>query len=88
MKLLDVLGKQLDEEAKGNATPPENINSRELYEQLLEKKVKEMEKMFNDKLNSLIEQMKVDKKEDVTPTVETVEEGEKNDSNSELSVSE
>lgn len=87
MKLLDVLGKQLDEEAKGNATPPENINSQELYEQLLEKKVKEMEKMFNDKLNSLIEQMKVEKQED-TSTDNTVEEGEKNDSNAELSISE
>ena len=86
MTLLDALAKQLDEEAKGNATPPETVNSQELYERLLDKKMKEMETMFTNKMNTLIEQMQSKKVETVDN--KSTEEGETNDNTTDVSVGE
>ena len=82
MTLMEALEKQLDKEIEGKATPPEpeeKVNTQELYSQLLEKKMKEMETMFNNKMNTLIEQMQ---KNNVNTDVKdkTSEEGVNDDS--------
>lgn len=80
MTLMEALEKQLDKEIEGQATPPETekVNTQELYSQLLEKKMKEMETMFNNKMNTLIEQMQKNNGNTDVPR-ETSEEGVKNE---------
>ena len=82
MTLMEKLEKQLDKEIEGKSTPPEDnsINTQELYSQLLEKKMKEMETMFNNKMNNLIEQMQKN-----TQPTNVEQEGETNDSSADVS---
>lgn len=85
MTLMEMLENDLQKEIDNNAQPKveEQVNPQELYSQLLDKKLKEMEKMFNDKMNTFIEQMQ-NKKEDVNGTTEVVQEGENNDSTTDV----
>lgn len=79
MTLMEALEKQLDKEIEGKATPPEpeeKVNTQELYSQLLEKKMKEMETMFNNKMNTLIEEMQ---KKNAIPAEKPAEEGVNNE---------
>lgn len=82
MTLMEALEKQLDKEIAGQATPPEpeKVNTQELYSQLLEKKMKEMETMFNNKMNTLIEQMQKNNVNTDVKDDKTSEEGVKDDS--------
>lgn len=84
MTLMEALEKQLDKEIEGKATPPEpeeKVNTQELYSQLLEKKMKEMETMFNNKMNTLIEEMQ---KKNAIPAEKTAEEGVNDDSTTDV----
>lgn len=84
MTLMEALEKQLDKEIEGKATPPEpeeKVNTQELYSQLLEKKMKEMETMFNNKMNTLIEEMQ---KKNAIPAETKAEEGVNNDSTTDV----
>lgn len=84
MTLMKALEKQLDKEIAANETPKdtETVNTQELYSQLMEKKLKEMETMFNQKMNILIESMQ--KKEHTEPTKTVEQEGVNNDSTTDV----
>lgn len=84
MTLMEALEKQLDKEIEGKAKPPEpeeKVNTQELYSQLLEKKMKEMETMFNNKMNTLIEEMQ---KKNAIPAEKPAEEGVNDDSTTDV----
>lgn len=86
MTLMDALEKQLQKEIDDKATPPkqeETVNTQVLYEQLLDKKMKEMEKMFSDKMNNLIASMQ---KKETTSTEDVEEKGQTDDSTTDVSV--
>lgn len=85
MTLMEALEKDLQKEIDNNEKPKdeEQVNAQELYAQLLDKKMKEMEKMFNDKMNNLIDSMQ--KKNDTNGVVDdTTQEGEQNDSTTDV----
>lgn len=84
MTLMEALEKQLDKEIEANEAPKETetVNTQELYSQLMEKKLKEMETMFNQKMNTLIESMQ--KKENTEPTKTVEQEGVNNDSTTDV----
>lgn len=83
MTLMDALEKQLQKEIDDKVVPKqeETVNTQVLYEQLLDKKMKEMEKMFSEKMDNLIKQSQKD-----TTSVEMEEKGQTDDSTTDVSV--
>jgi hypothetical protein len=85
---MEAVEKQMDAQIAGASNTPDlsNVNSTALYEQLLDKKIKEMEKRLNDNISHLIQKSaemrndapKNEETEETKPAEETsAEEGEK-----------
>lgn len=89
MTLMEAVEKTMDAQINKEVEAPDlsNVNANALYEQLLDKKFKELEKRLNENLVNLVaesakmrgEQQQEVVQNNVNSTENSVEEGDKND---------